>query len=129
VSEHDEQSALFTWARGQQGKVPELALLFAIPNGGQRHKAVAGKLWGEGVKSGVPDVLLPVGLFSKGDGEYYGGLFIEMKVGRNKPTENQLWWHEQLRECGYKVVVCYSWLEAQRVICEYLGVPELVIEK
>ena len=44
MSEHDEQVALFEWAAMNRSRIPELKLMFAIPNGGHRHKAVAGKM-------------------------------------------------------------------------------------
>ena len=71
MSEHDEQVALFQWAGYQLGACPELALMFAIPNGGDRHPAVAGKLRDEGVKAGVPDIFLPVPR-GKYHGMFYG---------------------------------------------------------
>ena len=91
-SEHAEQTALFCWAALPEvrAEYPVLELMFAIPNGGERNKIVAGNLKAEGVKAGVLDIFLPVP--SKG----WHGLFIEMKVagikledaGRkpNKPT-------------------------------------------
>jgi hypothetical protein len=39
-------------------KHPALKNAFAIPNGGQRHKAVAAKLKAEGVSPGYPDIAL-----------------------------------------------------------------------
>jgi hypothetical protein len=48
-SEHDEQVALFKMIRLYSIKHPPLKNAFAIPNGGQRHKAVAAKLKAEGV--------------------------------------------------------------------------------
>ncbi len=59
-TEHVEQVSLMRWAALTKRRRPELALLYAIPNGGDRHKAVAAKLSAEGVKSGVPDLCLPV---------------------------------------------------------------------
>jgi len=44
ASEHEEQVALFRWAWFAQVKHPALALLYAIPNGGHRHKAVAARM-------------------------------------------------------------------------------------
>lgn len=111
MSERDEQAALFDWAELQGNITPELKLLFAIPNGqyrkGQRPEA--------GLKSGVPDLFLPVhrGL--------HHGLFVEMKHGRNKPTDEQVGWLEALAGEGYKTAVCYSFEEAQRVILDYLA--------
>lgn len=112
--EHLAQVALFRWAEYQSKRWPELALMFAIPNGGYRYAATAAKLKAEGVKAGVPDICLPVPR-----GEHHG-LFIEMKAGRNKPTPPQVAWHMHLSQQGYKVAVCYSWEAARDVIEEYL---------
>jgi hypothetical protein len=57
-SEHDEQVALFKMIRLYSIKHPALKNAFAIPNGGQRHKAVAAKLKAEGVSPGYPDIAL-----------------------------------------------------------------------
>lgn len=95
-------------------KYPDLAWLFAIPNGGQRHKAVAGKLKAEGVKSGVPDLMLTVPM------NKYHGLFIEMKAGVNKPTNNQCRWLAHLNLRDYFAVVCYSATEAIQILEWYL---------
>ena len=114
ATEHDEQAHLFAWAAMAQGTHPELALLFAIPNGGQRHPAVAAQLKAEGVKPGVPDVFLPVAR-----GKFHG-LFIEMKVRPNKPTAEQAQWIEVLRYYGYSAVVCYGAQEAINAIKAYL---------
>jgi len=34
MSEHDEQVALFDWARVYQTEIPDLAMMFSIPNQG-----------------------------------------------------------------------------------------------
>lgn len=117
--EHQEQTTLMRWAEYQSKKLPELALLFAIPNGGARHPAVAGKLKAEGVKAGVPDLFLPVPRNVQGIA--FNGLFIEMKAGRNKPTMAQIEWHVRLSQQGYRVSVCYGWEAARDLITEYLG--------
>ena len=114
MSEHTEQVALFEWAAWLELQRPELGLLFAIPNGGHRHKAVAARMKAEGVKAGVPDIFLPV---PRGD---YAGLFVELKVGKNKPTPAQVEWHALLIEQGYKVVVCWGWQAASVEIEKYL---------
>lgn len=116
MAEHDEQKALFTWARymAQSGQIVELANLFAVPNGGHRHKATAAKMRDEGAEAGVPDIFL-----AWPSGPYHG-LFIEMKFGRNKPTVEQQNWMERLELAGYKAVVCYSFEEAKQAILDYL---------
>lgn len=110
-SEAEEQSALFQWAQ----YVPELEHMYAVPNGGSRHPAEAANLKRQGVKSGVPDICLPL---PKGS---YHGLYIEMKVGRNKPSENQEEWLAYLSSVGYKAVVCYGFEEAVKQLTWYVN--------
>ena len=114
ASEHQEQSALFEWAGYYKKIVPELELLFAIPNGGLRHPAVARKLQKEGVQAGVPDTFLPVARGGR------HGLYIEMKSATGKVSACQQLWHKLLAQQGYKVVVCWSWTEARDVLLAYL---------
>ena len=105
-TESQSQQAVFEWAEWNINCYPDLEWMYAIPNGGLRHKAVAAKLKAEGVKSGVSDIHLPV---PKGR---YIGLWIELKVGKNKPTEKQLRFQEQMREYGHYACVCYGAAEA-----------------
>lgn len=115
MSEHDEQAALFEWARIEANRgVEPLRWLFAIPNGGLRARRTAAKLKAEGVKAGVPDLMLP---YPAGG---YHGLFIEMKFGSNKPTKKQKAWLAGLSKAGYQVAVCWGWDEARLVIESYL---------
>lgn len=115
--------ALMHWARLQENVLPELALLFHIPNGGLRSKAQAGELKAEGVRAGVPDYLLPVPLGG------YHGLFIELKMpktGAKKPgrlSEEQKLWLKALRAYGYRAETAYGWDEARQLILEYLAQP------
>lgn len=115
MSEHDEQVALFAWATWQGGQWPELDMMYAIPNGGHRFKAVAAKMKDEGLKPGVPDICLPV---ARGG---FHGLYIEMKFGKNKTTKSQEGWHFKLTEQGYLVMVCYGMQNAKQVVTDYLG--------
>lgn len=111
-----EQATLIQWCNLQSCKYSELKMIFAIPNGGYRNKGEARKLKATGTKSGVPDLFLPVPRSQK------YGLFIEMKVGRNKCTDNQKKWIRALMEQGYEVKVCYSCEEAIQVIKRYLNI-------
>lgn len=114
ATESQEQQALFTWKEYNEAMIPELSMMFHIPNGGKRDKITAARLKAEGVKSGVPDICLAV---PRGENH---GLFIELKVGSNKPSENQKKWIGMLRNQGYRVEVCYGWVEAAAVIKDYL---------
>ena len=119
MSEHDEQVALFEWADLMSNHTyPALKLLFSIPNGGKRTKGVAGKLTAEGLKSGVPDVMLA---YPSGP---YSGLFVELKYGKNKLTANQKVWCEALAANGYRVVTCYGFDAARAAIEEYLNLGD-----
>jgi|TARA_Y100000310_G_scaffold341551_1_gene441052 hypothetical protein len=55
-----------------------------------------------GVKSGVPDICI---LEPRGD---WCGLFIELKVGYNKPSENQKEFLKRLEINNYKTIVSWS---------------------
>jgi hypothetical protein len=113
-----EQEAVFEWASYMSMSIPELTLLFHIPNGGTRNKLEAQHLKKQGVKAGVPDLFLPVAR-----GKYHG-LFIEMKYGENRPTTEQLQWAKNLIEQGYKCLVCYNWTSATNNIQQYLNLPQ-----
>ncbi len=88
--------------------------IFHIPNGGKRKASEAAHLKRQGVRAGVPDLFVPVAC-----GQYHG-LFIEMKAGKNKPTEKQIKWLSLLREQGYCAYVCVGSESAMRLIRKYL---------
>ena len=112
--EDEAQIALFEYLKLYEGRCPELALLYHIPNEGKRSPAEGAKLKRMGVKSGVPDLHMPVAR-----GQYHG-LYIELKVDNRKPTQNQLKWQKLLREQGYKSEICWEWPSAAKVILDYL---------
>ena len=115
-TEHSEQATFVQWCKLMEPQIPELGLLFAIPNGGFRHWKTAAYLKAEGVKAGVPD------LFLAGASADYYGLFIEMKrPGGAPPTKIQMATMSRLRGQGYEVQVCYGFDEAKAVILRYLG--------
>lgn len=119
ASEHEEQAALMRWAWLTESARPELRLLFAIPNGGHRHRAVAVRMKAEGVRPGVPDLCLPV---ARGG---WHGLFIELKTRRGRPSRRQRGWITALRSNGYRVEICLGWERARAVIESYLDGPQV----
>lgn len=114
MSEHQLQCNFFEWSALQACKYPDLAKMFAIPNGGMRNAVVAAKLKREGVKAGVPDVCLPV---ARGG---FIGLWIEFKVGKNKCTPAQVDRIAQLLEDGHNVAVCYTLEDGIAAVTGYL---------
>ena len=113
-AEAGEQAALFQWARLNEKKYPELALLFHIPNGGKRDAIEGAHLKAQGVKSGVPDIFLP-----SPKGKHHG-LFIELKAHGGRVRESQRAWLDALAGQGYKTAVCYGFDEAREKIEKYM---------
>jgi hypothetical protein len=112
-SEHELQVNCVNWFGYKYPKIKDL--LFAVPNGGVRHKRTAAKLKAEGVRRGVPDLFLAISKHGK------HGLFIEMKYGRNKQTSQQLRYEELLKSQNYAVAVCYTFDDFRDVIELYMG--------
>lgn len=114
MREAHEQEALFRWVSFAKSTLPEVVLLFHIPNGGSRNKIEAANLKRQGVRAGVPDLFLPV---ARGG---FNGLFIEMKAGKNVPTDKQKEWINAVHRQGYAAEVCYGWEQAARILENYI---------
>ena len=117
--ESEEQTAIIEWANIMQHRVPELALLYHVPNGGSRNVVEAKRLKAQGVKSGVPDLVLPVAR-----GKYHG-LYIELKTLRGRVSDAQKQWLDALRNQGYAAIVCRGADEAIAMIAKYLAGEEV----
>lgn len=121
--EHREQVALMKWSESAKVAYPSLKWLHAIPNGGKRSKAMAGKLKAEGVKRGVLDLFLPAARAG------WHGLYIEMKYGDNTATPPQVDFIADMAREGYACYVCYSWKAARDCILAYLdGSPKAGVQ-
>ena len=111
-----EQATLMNWAAMREGKYPELRLLFHIPNEGKRSQSTGGRMVKEGLKKGVPDMMLPV---ARGD---YHGLFIEMKRQKgSRVSDEQKKWLAELVGQGYATAICYGWEAASECLVHYLS--------
>ena len=111
--ERDEQRKLITWARQHDNL--GVRMMFAIPNGGGRKIVEAYQMKLAGTLAGIPDLFLPV------PNSKCGGMFIEMKHGKGKPSAEQKVVLTDLATLGYHVVVCYSAEQAMCCIKEYLS--------
>ena len=90
-SEHFEQRELVRWFRQTWPGVR----IHAIPNGGARSKATAGRLKAEGVASGVPDLFVPA-----------WGLWVEMKRTKGGSlSAEQKDWITYLESVGFCCIV------------------------
>lgn len=121
--EHNLQSACVQWFNLQHRDLR--GLLFAVPNGGARSKATAGKLKAEGVVPGVADLILLVPrCFKAHDDEgWYNtihALCIEMKTAKGRQSPEQKAWQAIVEAEGYRYAVCRSFDDFTRTINEYL---------
>ncbi len=122
-SEDAEQEKVVCWAKLMSNAYPDLELLYHVPNGGSRNKAEASKLRRMGVRAGVPDLVLPVPRAG------YAGLYIELKVGENRPSNSQKDWLEKLTIQGYQALVCYGGNEAIRALQQYITASKTALVK
>ena len=114
VSEHDEQVCLFQWA----ALIPDLAWMFAIPNGTRTSMGIARRMKAEGVLKGAADIFLPL---PRGGSH---GLFIEMKSPTGGASPEQKAFIDAMREAGYSAYICKGFEAAQAVILQYLAMGD-----
>lgn len=116
--EHAEQRRLIEWAWGDACLVyPELAELFAVPNGGARSKKTAGMLKAEGVRAGVLDLYL---LVPRGG---YHGFAHELKAEGRRPTAAQLDEIRALTSAGYDAAWGVGWEHGRDRLLRYVAPP------
>ena len=104
-SEDHEQMMFVQWFRRSYPGV----LIFAIPNGGARHPAVAMKLKATGVVKGIPDLFVPA-----------WSLWIEMKRqdgGRVSPEQKEVMAY--LESIGHRAIVAKGAEDAKRQVIQY----------
>lgn len=89
--------------------------IYHVPNGGSRNKIEAANLKRQGVKSGVPDLCIPVARCG------YHGLYIEMKTKTGRVSDNQKKWLSLLRDNGYAAFVARGSNEAIKLIDHYIN--------
>lgn len=67
-------------------------LYFAVPNAAKRGPALAAKLKREGLRAGVPDLVVLT---------FGRATFLELKAGKNDLQDNQAEWRDKLTEKGF----------------------------
>jgi len=125
--EHNDQKEFFNWCDLTGSLHPRcrdvLGRFFAVPNGGHRNKATAGKLKAEGVKRGILDVF-NLTRSPQADGDFYAGLILEFKSDTGRLSDEQRDWKAHFEAQGYRVEVPRSWIEAALITIDYFGWPE-----
>jgi hypothetical protein len=120
--EGQEQAALMRELELRYPAVFEL--IYHVPNGGHRVKAVAGKLKAQGVKAGIPDLVLTM---ARGG---FFGLYIEFKATPPNDAAISPSQHERIRklnEQGYLAVVCRGHFDTVEQIRAYLRLAPTVV--
>lgn len=118
--EGQEQAALM---REIELRYPEVfELIYHVPNGGHRVKAVAAKLKAQGVKAGIPDLVLPM---ARGG---YFGLYIEFKATFEPApvSTSQKDCLRRLNAQGYLAIVCRGHFDTMEQLRAYLLLPATV---
>ena len=111
-TEHEEQRQFVQWFRRAYHDVR----IFAIPNGGARSAATAGRLKAEGVTSGVPDMFVPA-----------WSLWIEMKRTKGgSVSAEQKDWLQYLEGIGHTAIVCRGAEDAKRQVGQHLATSSKV---
>lgn len=114
-----EQARVIAWADdpATQRRLPEVADLYAIPNGGFRHKSTAMRMRWTGARPGIPDLHLPV---PRGP---YASLYVEMKAMDGVLSPAQKGRIPRLERHGNKVIVAHGADKAIAGIEAYLRLP------
>lgn len=125
--EGQTQTKIFNWLAGEEQRGGAFSGLnsvtYHVPNGGQRHAAVAGKLKAQGARAGVVDIFCDIAR-----GGYYG-LRIELKADKPHNAElsaRQLARMEIMEREGYCVLLCVGYDQAVEALMAYSQWPATV---
>lgn len=111
MNEHQIQCAFIKWLGYQHPYAAEV--IYATPNAGKRTLTQGAYLKAEGMRSGVPDLCIPIAM------QGYSSLYIELKTPKGSPTSNQIVWIEKLNKHGNLALICRGLDEAMQAVNEY----------
>lgn len=136
--ESDHQKTYFDWIEKVViPKFPPAHFIFATLNGawiagkGKSKFALINSYKRQGLKNGVPDIWIPIPIPTyQGAGHFHfaPGAVIELKVGKNKPTDEQKEWINSLQEMGWYAAIAYGFEEAKQHTVTYLELDKYGIE-
>lgn len=109
--EQIEMIKIFDWIR--KNNLAEFA--FHIANERKSSQQAGSLLKRMGVKSGVSDIFIAI------PSNEFHGLWLELKAGKNRPTESQMKFLEDMRSKGYEALWCTGADKAKQIITDYLS--------
>lgn len=112
-----DQIRLFCWIRTREDLHP---FAYSIPNDRKASRIMGQILKYMGLKPGVSDICLSI---PKGP---FHGMYIELKFGKNKATQHQLDFIENMRSKGYHALFCVGYEAAKTAIEEYMGLESVI---
>lgn len=115
--EHQAQVAFFERVHWAAQWHPELEAIYAVPNAAQRSEREGARMKDEGLKPGQPDVCVPI------PRNGYGALYLELKVGKNKPTPEQVARMKVLESVGNLCLCVWGWEAMWEAVVEYMDIP------
>lgn len=103
-----------------QGKL----MYFAVPNGGKRSKIEAAIMKGLGVRAGIPDLVVLIPPMEanpgiRGPRSKNKTIFLELKAGDNKLSDNQIIWRDRLTKAEFPWAEIRSVEQVQEIIKEH----------
>ena len=108
ISEAALQTSIVAWLR-----LCVTPWTFAVPNGGLRDKAVAGRLKAQGVKAGIPDIGVPL--------RHGKILWIEVKAPGGRLSPEQTAFRDHIMATGGMWALAYD-IDGVRLACRNFGI-------
>lgn len=118
-TEHAHQCAIFACLANLSKKFSILGtkIIFAIQNEAESDNGHRGIMRSAaGRKKGVADIFVSYPSWG------YHGLYIELKVGRNRQSADQKIFENEVVKNGYAYAVVYGWKQAVSTILHYLQI-------
>ncbi len=125
------QELLIRTAALHEKQYPALKYLFAVPNGGFRHKATGAAMQRGGLRKGVPDLCLPIPRGNRSTG-IYSAWYGELKRFGGVPSDlsdEQKEWLAFLKSEGAYAEWHAGWEAAWASLLWYLNLPPITLPR
>ena len=95
-------------------KETQYSVIFHCPNGGQRNVREGAKFKRMGVKSGIPDLIVPI------NNGKHNQLWIEIKQGKGSQEDNQQEWERVCPILNIRYEICRTKNEIVDLVLDYM---------